>query len=885
MELKKEMPYLKSGIARKFIINMLLFSFIVTFILTSIQLYVDYSKALKVIDIKLEEIRTVHLQGIINSMWETNYELIKVQLEGILHTPDIQYLAISVDSDNIVSVGSPKTDNIVSRDYPLVYSFNDRQINLGKLQVAISLDGVQRRLISKGFGLLLNNFIVILMLSAFFFFLFYFLAGRHLKAMADYTKQLGFHSLDRVLVLKRSGINKDELDQLVHSINSMREGMATDIAKRKEVEDALKESEERLMLSLEAANAGTWDFNIQTGEVYWDDRMQEIFGLEPGTYDGTYDSWSDMVHPDDRNHVDEVTIQSIDSGMSYECEYRICASNGTLCHVRAQAVVKQDLNGEPLRIAGIAIDITDKKEAQENLQKSEEKYRVLVESANDAITAIDLEGRVTSWNRAAEEMFGYSHEEIKGKPMQILVPEELERERQSLLTIIKDAGFIKGYETVRMRKDGTSVPIEITANLLNDADGRPVGVSGIMRDISERKKLESQLLHAQKMESVGTLAAGVAHDFNNILTAIMGFTTISKRKLPVDDPVQLNLDYILESVDRAADLTGRLLTFSRKQKINRKHECLNKVINNLEKFLVRVIREDIEFKTNLSHDEMTAIVDVNMMDQLFMNLASNARDAMKKGGLLTISTEHTIIDDGFIQSYGYGREGSYALITISDDGTGMDEKTRERIFEPFYTTKEVNKGTGLGMSIVYGIVKQHEGFINVNSVPGEGTTFEIYLPLIKSEEKDECKDKTKIAVPAGGTETILVAEDDEMLRLLMMSVLEDFGYRAIMAADGEEAVNIFMEHKEDISLFVSDVVMPKKSGLEAYEDIRKVRPDIRAIFISGYPSDIIQQKGIQKKELNIIPKPVLPETLLNKITEVLGDESLYGKDNAHLRSA
>jgi len=376
-----------------------------------------------------------------------------------------------------------------------------------------------------------------------------------------------------------------------------------------------------------------------------------------------------------------------------------------------------------------------------------------------------------------------------------------------------------------------------------------------------------ELRHAQKMEAIGTLAGGVAHDFNNILTAIIGFGTLLQRSLKDDNPYRIYVDQILSAADRATNLVKRLLIFGRKQVIAPQPTDLNDIVKGIEKLLHRLVSEDITFVTSLCREPLVCHVDTGQLDQILMNLVTNARDAMPDGGTLTVATGSDFLEEEFFGTMGKGKAGYYAILSVTDTGIGMDEETRERIFDPFFTTKEVGKGTGLGLSMVYGIVTQHEGFVTVDSEPGRGTAVRIYLPIVAAKAAalpPENKPSTQ-----GNHETILIAEDDRDVRKLSKLVLERNGYTVIEAGDGAEAVRRFMENRERIDLVLLDVVMPKKNGQSVYEEILKVRPGMKALFISGYTQDIINRKGVVDEGINFIAKPVKPEELLAKIREVL----------------
>jgi signal transduction histidine kinase/DNA-binding response OmpR family regulator len=395
---------------------------------------------------------------------------------------------------------------------------------------------------------------------------------------------------------------------------------------------------------------------------------------------------------------------------------------------------------------------------------------------------------------------------------------------------------------------------------------------------AERKKLEEQLHHAQKMEALGTLVGGIAHDFNNVLTAIIGFGNLMKLQTDTADPRAHHLEQLLSAADRAANLTRSLLTFGRKQEIEARPVMLKAIIHSVEKMLERLLRDNIELEIEPSDDDLMVMADEGQMQQVLMNLATNARDAMPAGGRLTIASMPFEMDAEFDKTHGYGLPGKYALLTCSDSGDGMDEKTRQRIFEPFFTTKEVGKGTGLGLPVCYSIIKQHNGYINCYSEPGQGTTFRIYLPLIEAASAEKLT-SLPLTPPPQGDETILLAEDDLQVRMITRVTLETFGYKVIEAADGEEAVARFVEHKDEIRLVIIDLVMPKKNGREVYAAINKARPGVKALFTSGYSEDVFHWKDIVEGGFAFIAKPVAPFALLWKVREVL-DKGEIRKDLA-----
>ncbi|HVN95315.1 MAG TPA: response regulator [Syntrophorhabdaceae bacterium] len=502
------------------------------------------------------------------------------------------------------------------------------------------------------------------------------------------------------------------------------------------------------------------------------------------------------------------------------------------------------------------------------LRKSEERYRLLVENASEGVMVVIRE-KIVFINQRALNILDSSEEELKAR----LLTDIVHAEDQNMV--------LDFYQNTLNREDVVlQYPFRIVNSkgeakwILNNSVKieweEATGVLNIFTDITESKKLEQQFLQAQKMEAVGQLAGGVAHDFNNILTAIMGYANLLKMRLGKEESLRKYIDNILTSAERAANLTKSLLAFSRKEAVDPKPTDLNETIVSVEKLLSKLIGEDIDFVVKLHGDGLIVMADSNQIIQIFMNLATNARDAMPKGGRLTVSTDIMDMDDAFIQAHAFGRKGLYALISFEDTGMGMDERTIERIFEPFFTTKDVGKGTGLGLATVYGIVKQQNGYINVQSALNQGSTFRIYLPIVFSD-LEEVKPARAIHV-VGGSETILIGEDEEDIRKFIREILESYGYKVIEAADGEEVVERFIEHEERIDLLILDIIMPKKNGMDAYEEIRNRDGNLKVMFMSGYASDFIEKKGISEKDIRLLYKPVEVDTLLTEIRNVLDEK-------------
>jgi PAS domain S-box-containing protein len=643
-------------------------------------------------------------------------------------------------------------------------------------------------------------------------------------------------------------------------------GSHTDVTDKRRAEDALKQSEEYFRQVVEHSPVA---MGISTGIeqkiILLNRKHTEMFGY---TLEDIPDvgRWWSLAYPDERYRKKvktewesnvELAINNKHARKPFEA--MATCKDGSIRHIE----INLSVIGERNLVA--FVDHTEIKRAQEVIRQSEKRYRRLFEKSNDTIFISDPERRIIDINQVGVELFGYSKEELFSLDLEKLYCNR--EDRDVLWQKLHRSGFLSDHEVEMQTKDGKKIIARISMSIVKDDAGQVSGYQGIIRDVTARKRLERQLLQSQKMESVGILAGGVAHDFNNLLTAISGYGQILLESIPENDELsQDSITHVLKAADRAAELTRGLLAFSRKQLISPKPVHIDTLISDTSKLIQRVIGEDIEFSTKFSGKKLLVKADPGQMEQVLMNLATNARDAMPHGGRLSVTTRQVVVKDGSQTLYDLPSPGKYALITVADTGMGIDKRTLESIFEPFYTTKEVGKGTGLGLAIVHGIIKQHNGSVLASSEPGKGTTFNIYLPLIESHA---IKEESKISMlTVGGKETLLIAEDEEIVRMFVKNILERAGYKVIIADNGEDAVARFREH-DDISLVLSDVVMPRKNGKEMLDEIRKIKPGVKALFISGYAADVIHNKGILEKDVDFMTKPYSKADLLRKIRIML----------------
>ena len=649
-------------------------------------------------------------------------------------------------------------------------------------------------------------------------------------------------------------------------------GVNQDITGRKRAEEDLRTSRLQLAVAADMARIAYWEYDEATSEFTFNDAFYDLFGTtaeREGGYRMPREEYRRrFVHPDDldelRRQVNENKARPRTDDIE-QYEHRGVRRDGKVIHVLNRNRVIMDGSGRVLKVVGVNQDITDRKKIEDALRESETKLRAILDGSRDAIS-VSKDGIRIFANPATASLFGYgSVDELIGAPvLDVIAPESRDYVREMMNKRVRGEPVPPTYEATALKKDGSMFLMELTVSSYV-VKGEEFALA-VLRDISEKKRLEDQLRQAQKMEAVGTLAGGVAHDFNNILTVIMGLGNLMQMEFGKDDINRAYIDQIVASSERAADLTQSLLAFSRKQRITLEPHNVSDVARSTAKLLTRLLPEDIVLSMNLADGDMYGLLDVNQMGQVLMNLATNARDAMPHGGSLTVTTERTKIDNNFIKTHGFGRTGDYVKLSVSDTGIGMDESTVKRIFEPFFTTKEVGKGTGLGLASAYGIVKQHNGYITVSSMPFKGTTFDIYLPLTKAPSRQKARVTGTIS---GGTETILIVEDDRDVRNMLTKILSGQGYTTIEAIDGEDAIRAHHEHTEHIDLVILDVVMPGKNGKEILDEITRTDPLVKAIFISGYTGDIVIDKGIESESVDFLQKPLSITGLLGKVREVL----------------
>ncbi|MCF7797090.1 MAG: PAS domain S-box protein [Lentisphaeria bacterium] len=641
--------------------------------------------------------------------------------------------------------------------------------------------------------------------------------------------------------------------------------------KRNRIETQLRASEQQLQESQRVAGLGSYVLDICSGKWVSSEILDSIFGID-ADYPKTVAGWEALIYPEDKammmHHLQQ---EVVGQRGRFDKEYRIVKhSTGQMRWVHGLGVLELDEVGEPLKMKGTIQDITARKEIELALQQSEEKFREIFSNANDAIFIHTIlpDGRAGKYievNEVACRRLGYSRDELlQLGPADIRAPEFAAITDDLLQEMIQKERY--STELVHQTKTGETFPVEVNTHVF-DLAGEKV-VLAVARDISRRRQMEEEFRQAQKMESIGRLAGGIAHDFNNLLTVINGYTSILSEELSDVTSAKTMLENVLKAGERAARLTNQLLAFSRKQILNPEVLNLNTLVEETRNMLQRIISESIILKTRLDSDLSTINADRGQIEQVIINLVVNAGDAMPNGGTLTLETRNVTLGEDYRESHPEVIPGNYVLFALTDTGVGMSPETQEHIFEPFYTTKEKGKGTGLGLATVHGIIRQSGGFIWVYSELGKGSIFKIYLPVADAEARIRDSSPTPQR-SLSGSETVLVAEDEIFVRHLARDVLMNHGYSVLEASNGESAVALYREQGDSINLILTDVVMPHMSGKQLVDNIRKMGHKTPVIYMSGYTENAIVHHGVLEENVDFIQKPFGPNQLLEMVRRVL----------------
>jgi PAS domain S-box-containing protein len=637
-----------------------------------------------------------------------------------------------------------------------------------------------------------------------------------------------------------------------------------DITVRKRAENALREQERLLTESQRLGHVGSW-FSDMSGPVKWSEEMYHIYGVSPETFTPTVESLLGLIHPDDRPAMQRWLAACATGEKPAELEFRINRPDGTIRYIRGAGDAVKDAGNRVILMAGTGQDITERKLAEE----SHARLAMAVEQAAETIVVTDTSGTILYANPAFEKTSGYTRAAALGQNPRLLKSGKHDDEFYRRMWQVLGRGETWHGRFINKRKDGTLYEEDATISPVRNAAGTVVNYVAVKRDVTHEMQVESQLRQSQKMEAIGKLAGGVAHDFNNILAVIQMQAGLLKTD---GDPTPEQLEFaidIAKAAQRGSALTRQLLTFSRRQTLQLRDLDLNESINEMTKMLRRTLGENIEIQFKFAMQPLFIHADAGMMDQVLMNLAVNARDAMLKGGRLVIETAAVDFDESIIAKPAQARPGAFVCLSVSDTGSGIAPEILPRIFDPFFTTKEVGKGTGLGLATVFGIVQQHHGWINVYSEVGKGTTFRIYIPRL-AKMTGQKPEQIALTAMRGGDETILLVEDDAFLRASVRKALSQLGYRILEAVNGVEALEIWKQHRDEIQLLLTDLVMPGGiNGKELGEQLLKENAKLKVVYASGYSAEVIGQDFPVEEGVNFLTKPFeadkLAQTVRNRL--------------------
>jgi PAS domain S-box-containing protein len=675
-----------------------------------------------------------------------------------------------------------------------------------------------------------------------------------------------------VELLKQGAVDyvlKDNLKRLPAAIKR-----ALDEAKEKELrrqaEEALQESETRYRSILQSATDAIITVDSSGIIIGWNSAAERIFGY----------SYTEAVG---QPLTSIILFYPLDEHTNRMMEFQTEGDQNVLGKTGVYKGFRKDKSEFPIELSlsswetksgqfftCIVRDITERKRAEEELKKSEEKYRSIFENVQDVYYETALDGTILEVSPSIEIMSKgqYHRDDLIGKSMYDFY--SVAGGRQTLIALLQERGSVSDYEIMLKNRDGSQVPCSISTKIQLDVQGTPLKVIGSMRDITERKSLQSQILQTQKVQSIGTLAGGIAHDFNNILGIILAYTSVLERSEGDKEKVSKSTTAITQAVGRGAALVRQILTFARQTGVVVKPMFIPDLIHEIINMLKETFPEVIEFRTTMENNVPFINADHSQMHQVLLNLCVNARDAMPTGGIIGIDVK-TVTSKTIVQQFPDAKNARYIFISVSDTGIGMDEATRSRIFDPFFTTKEQGKGTGLGLSVVHGVIQDHHGFISVESTVGQGTTFRLYIPVPQEEKRTQEIKNTKVEELQRGSETILFVEDEELLREIVQSTLESNGYKVLLATNGREAVEIYKKQYKDIALVLSDMGLPKLAGIDVYAMLKEINPNVKIIFASGFISLETRSELFKEGAKGFIQKPYNVYEVLQMVREVLNE--------------
>ncbi len=682
-------------------------------------------------------------------------------------------------------------------------------------------------------------------------------------------------ALSQTLISQAMGILHHEMEAKVQlrtsEVVQVNESLRVEAAERKLAEGAARASESNMALAQSIAHIGSWELRLSnltetdTNSLHWSDEVYRIAGYEPGKVSPSNELFFQLVPQQEHGRIQEAVAAAIAKREPYSIVHRFIRPSGEerIVHELAQVIIDEKTD-QPLKLIGTIQDITERKRADEQIAEQ----AALLDQAQDAIVLADLESRIQFWNKGAERLYGWTREEALGQKITELIAAKAGLLKDIMAALLEKGEFSNEVEHVT--KDGRSLTVEARRTLIRDDVGNPKSLLAIYTDVTEKKKIEAQFLRAQRMESIGTLAGGIAHDLNNILAPIM--MSIDILKLSATDPqATLILETIEVSAKRGADIVRQVLSFARGLEGQRIEVQPKHLLKELETIIKDTFPKGIRLQFSVPNDTWTLLGDPTQVHQILLNLCVNARDAMPNGGNLTIRIENCEIDKHYVAMNTQLKAGRYVHFSVSDSGSGIPPGIRDKIFEPFFTTKDLNRGTGLGLSTVMAIVKSHEGSIDVYSEQGDGTTFNVYLPAVEISDEARKQQAVQASLPRGNGETVLVVDDEASILTITSQTLQAFGYQVLTAIDGADAIAVFAQHQNEIDVVLTDMMMPIMDGPAAIHALMRLNPTVKIVAASGITANESVAKAAGAGVKYFLTKPYTAATLLKTLRAILNE--------------
>lgn len=857
----------------KLIILSLIVSTILTAVLSIIGIGQEIKKRRHAIETAFLRFENNELAFFTDRMWLMDYGAMRAAAANLVTDDEITGLLITDRREReIVHMGDTENQRVLTKSFPLIQEHNNKDVTIGTASITATLPTFWQLIRQRLVTLLMVNGILVAVIFTVFYIFFYRTVLRDLSILTQFTRSEDFNLNEPKapeFISKR--LFPDEISQLTESINEFTARITREFSRRKHAEDAMKQSEYRHRIIFENSPLGMIRMNHEGIIQDCNRKFIELMGSSKEKLIGF--NGLNLSNPKMRQ-----VIQRAISGeqVIYEDEYT-SITGGKKSYLR---VIYNPVNPNhsPTDVIATLEDVSSRKEIEDQLRTSGERLQAIFRAISDPILIhpqIDTDFLPFSEiTEAACKRYGYSHEEMLG--LSILDVTDLSHtspaKLRSFLHLARKHGHTV-FETLHRTADGRQFPADVSLSSL-EHNGVP-SVLWVVRDLTERDKAEQekhqlqyQLQQAQKLEAVGRLAGGVAHDFNNMLGVILGYTEMALEDVDDSPELQQNLLEVKKAADYSADLTKQLLAFARKQPIMPKLLDLNQAISEIEIVLNRLTREGLSIKNNAAEDLWLVNVDPSQIKQILVNLTINARDAIEGDGTISISTRNQVIDEKFCSLHLDAIPGEYVVLTVSDTGEGMTESQLANIFEPFYTTKPQGEGTGLGLATVYGILKQNNGFITVSSFPGQGTTFDNYFPRYREPEEINATSASKREKKMENYGTILLVEDEEAILTMVAKMISQIGYTVLPANTPVKALEIARDHADEIQVLMTDVIMPEMNGRQLADTLRDFIPQLRCLFISGYTADVIAEHGVLEPGISFLQKPFTKQTLIDALSEL-----------------